>query len=428
MPRKSSKRNQDIEKISPPDPAESDSDAAEADFDVEAELDEAEPQLDEKILARLAPLLRKGKKQGYLMASEVSKAFPEAREQSNLLDDLLNYLFGQGVEILYDVPEEEEAEGGDTSDHADVDLSGLAEDDAIGMYLREMGRVPLLTAEEEIALAQQMELGKAAAARIESEGKSLDPQELARLQEQVAKGEEARQRLIRANTRLVISIAKRYIGQGIAFLDLIQEGNLGLMRAVEKFDYRRGFRFSTYATWWIRQAIARAVAEQSRVIRLPIHMGDKIRRVYRVARDLEQNGERIPTTEEIADEMGLDTRRVEWLMELAKRPVSLEKPVGEDEDGELGDLLVDQDAEAPAEAADRTLLKEQLEQALDTLSPREAKVLRLRYGFVDGRAYTLEEVGQKLNVTRERIRQIEAKALRKLRHPSRRRYLSGYIR
>lgn len=395
--------------------------------DVGDELEEPEEiKLDEKIVAQLAPLLKKGQT-SFLAASEVAKAIPEIEEQPTLLDDLLSYLFAQGVEIVYDMAEDEEPTEG-VGEILAEDLSGLTGDDTVGMYLREMGRVPLLTAEEEAALAQQMELGRAAAAKLELEEESYNPEERERLETQMQKGEEARQSLIRANTRLVISVAKRYLGQGIPFLDLIQEGNLGLMRAVEKFDYRRGYRFSTYATWWIRQAISRAVAEQGRVIRLPTHMGDKIRRVYRVARDLEQSSERTPTTEEIADEMGLDPRRVEWLMELARRPVSLEKPVGEDEDGELGELLVDRDAEEPSEAAYRSLLKKQLEEALETLSPREAQVLRLRYGFVDGRSYTLEEVGQKLNVTRERIRQIEAKALRKLRHPSRRRYLSGYFR
>jgi RNA polymerase primary sigma factor len=349
------------------------------------------------------------------------------------LDDLLTILFDQDVEILDDISsndeEEEEQDSLDelTSRVPSADLSGLTSDDTVGMYLREMGRVPLLTAEEESLLAQQIERGAMAAERLQQEpGLDLDEQD--RLEGQIRQGELARDRLIQANTRLVISIAKRYLGQGIPFLDLIQEGNLGLMRAVEKFDYRRGFRFSTYATWWIRQAVSRAVSEQSRTIRLPIHMGDKIRKMYRVARKLEQANERKPTAKEIASEMGIEPSRVEWLQELARRPVSLEKPVGEEEDGELGDLLVDQDAEAPSEAAYRSLLKDQLEDVLDTLSSREALVLRLRYGLIDGRSYTLEEVGQKLDVTRERIRQIEAKALRKLRHPSRRRYLSGYFK
>ncbi len=377
----------------------------------------------------VADLVALAKKQGFLAASNVIEKVPEAADNAQLLDEILNYLFDQNLEILFDLEQEDNGETNNIAKEViqeEAELAGLTGEDTVGMYLREMGRVPLLTADEEMALAQQMERAKSAQSRLNDP--NLPPEERRRLEEEVRRGEDARHRLIQANTRLVISIAKRYLGQGTPFLDLIQEGNLGLMRAVEKFDYRRGFRFSTYATWWIRQAISRAVAEQGRVIRLPIHMGDKIRRVYRVARDLEQSGERTPTPEEIADEMGIDPRRVEWLMELARRPVSLEKPVGEEEDSELGDLLEDEDAEAPADAAYRSLLKEQLEQVLETLSEREALVLRLRYGLLDGRSYTLEEVGQQLNVTRERIRQIEAKALRKLRHPSRRRYLSGYFK
>ena len=395
-------------------------------------LDDEPQALDEAMVKRLAPLVRRAKKAGFLAASAVVKAVPEAKNESDLLDDLLGYFFEQGLEILDDVSEDIVAEDGNNGvsgvlEHS-VDLSGLTSDDTVGMYLREMGRVPLLSAEDETTLAQQMELGDAAALRLEEESEELDVQERERLEDQLRQGEAARNRIIRANTRLVISIAKRYMGQGIQFLDLIQEGNLGLMRAVEKFDYRRGFRFSTYATWWIRQAISRAVAEQSRTIRLPIHMGDKIRKMYRVVRELEQRHERPPSTEEIAAELDTEPRRVEWLMELSRRPVSLEKPVGEEEDGELGDLLVDQDAEEPDEAAYKSLLKDQLEDVLSTLSPREATVLKLRYGLDDGRAYTLEEVGNKLDVTRERIRQIEAKALRKLRHPSRRKFLTGYFK
>ena len=394
-----------------------------------SDLDDGEQPLDQQMLERIEPLVRKGKKDSFLAASQVVEAIPETKTKNGLLDDLLNYLFEQGVEILDDVSEEglEDSSGPENSlGGPAIDLSGLTTDDTVGMYLREMGRVPLLTAEEEIALAQQMEIGDAALARLQKG--DLDPEEERRLEEQVRQGEMARNQIIRANTRLVISIAKRYLGQGIQFLDLIQEGNLGLMRAVEKFNHRRGFRFSTYATWWIRQAISRAVAEQGRVIRLPIHMGDKIRKMYHVIRQLEQRHERPPTTAEIAAEMDLDPRRVEWLQELARRPVSLEKPVGEEEDGELGDLLVDQEAEEPDEAAYKSLLKDQLEEVLSTLSPREATVLKLRYGLEDGRPYTLEEVGSKLDVTRERIRQIEAKALRKLRHPSRRKFLTGYFK
>ncbi len=423
MARKASTENPKPIDETPEDDAELEA----IDLALDADEEAPEAQIDEKTRQLVAPLIERSQSKGFITASDVIDAVPATKKNATLLDDLLNYLFDQGVEIVYDVGDKEGRSNGEGDElEASVDLSGLTSDDTVGMYLREMGRVPLLTAEEEISLAQQMERGEIAARRLAEE--ALDEDERDRLDEEERKGEQARDRVIQANTRLVISIAKRYLGQGIPFLDLIQEGNLGLMRAVEKFDYRRGFRFSTYATWWIRQAISRAVAEQSRIIRLPIHMGDKIRKMYRVARTLEQSGERTPTTQEIAEEMGLEPRRVEWLMELARRPVSLEKPVGEEEDGELGDLLVDQEAEAPAEAAYRSLLKEQLEDVLDSLSSREALVLRLRYGLLDGRSYTLEEVGQKLNVTRERIRQIEAKALRKLRHPSRRKQLSGYFR
>ena len=283
-----------------------------------------------------------------------------------------------------------------------MDLSvpeGVAIDDPVRMYLKEIGRVPLLTAEEEVELA-----------------KCIEQDDM-----------DARRRLAEANLRLVVSIAKRYVGRGMLFLDLIQEGNLGLLKAVEKFDYRKGYKFSTYATWWIRQAITRAIADQARTIRIPVHMVETINRLVRVQRQLLQELGRDPLPEEIAEEMGIGVERVREIMKIAQEPVSLETPIGEEEDSHLGDFIEDQEAPSPVEAASFALLREQLEEVLETLTPREKRVLRLRFGLEDGRARTLEEVGQTFGVTRERIRQIEAKALRKLRHPSRSRKLKDFL-
>ncbi|MFA7468712.1 MAG: RNA polymerase sigma factor RpoD, partial [Desulfotomaculaceae bacterium] len=289
-----------------------------------------------------------------------------------------------------------------STEEVDVDLTvpeGVGIDDPVRMYLKEIGRVPLLTPEEEINLAQRMEQGD----------------------------EEAKRRLAEANLRLVVSIAKRYVGRGMLFLDLIQEGNLGLIKAVEKFDFRKGFKFSTYATWWIRQAITRAIADQARTIRIPVHMVETINKLIRVSRQLLQELGRDPVPEEIAREMGITEDKVREILKIAQEPVSLETPIGEEEDSHLGDFIEDHDARAPAEEASFTLLREQLDEVLETLTDREQKVLRLRFGLDDGRARTLEEVGQKFGVTRERIRQIEAKTLRKLRHPSRSKKLKDYL-
>ena len=297
---------------------------------------------------------------------------------------------------------EEDSEAIKQTDEVEVDLSvpeGVTIDDPVRMYLKEIGRVPLLTAQEEVELAKQMEKGD----------------------------EEAKQRLAEANLRLVVSIAKRYVGRGMLFLDLIQEGNLGLIKAVEKFDYNKGYKFSTYATWWIRQAITRAIADQARTIRIPVHMVETINKLIRVSRNLLQKLNRDPTAEEIAEEMDISVERVREIMKIAQEPVSLETPIGEEEDSHLGDFIEDQDAQAPADQASFMLLKEQLEEVLSTLTPREMRVLRLRFGLDDGRARTLEEVGQSFGVTRERIRQIEAKALRKLRHPSRSKKLKDFL-
>jgi RNA polymerase primary sigma factor len=322
------------------------------------------------------------------------------------MDDVYEKLAGLGIEV---VPETQDIETiNDASleeDHpedVEVDLTipeGVGIDDPVRMYLKEIGRVPLLTPEEEVELAKRMEKGD----------------------------EEAKRRLAEANLRLVVSIAKRYVGRGMLFLDLIQEGNLGLIKAVEKFDYRKGYKFSTYATWWIRQAITRAIADQARTIRIPVHMVETINKLIRVSRQLLQELGREPAPEEIAKEMGISEEKVREIMKIAQEPVSLETPIGEEEDSHLGDFIEDHDARAPAEEASFTLLREQLDEVLETLTDREQKVLRLRFGLDDGRARTLEEVGQKFGVTRERIRQIEAKTLRKLRHPSRSKKLKDYL-
>ena len=328
----------------------------------------------------------------------------------------------------------------DEVDVENIDLSvpdGISIEDPVRMYLKEIGKVPLLSAEEEIELAQKMEAGAVGKEKIVILEKKIDGadeieaqelrQEIRNLQRDVDLGDEAKKRLAEANLRLVVSIAKRYVGRGMLFLDLIQEGNLGLIKAVEKFDYRKGYKFSTYATWWIRQAITRAIADQARTIRIPVHMVETINKLIRVSRQLLQELGREPTPEEIAEEMSLPVERVREILKISQEPVSLETPIGEEEDSHLGDFIQDDNVPVPADAAAFTLLKEQLVEVLGTLTEREQKVLRLRFGLDDGRARTLEEVGKEFNVTRERIRQIEAKALRKLRHPSRSRKLKDYL-
>lgn len=306
----------------------------------------------------------------------------------------------------------------------DVTIHDLSSSDTVGLYLKEMARVPLLSNEEEIDLAMRLEAGQAAARKLKGNPKHS---RAAELQAVVQDGILAREHLIKANTRLVVSVAKKYMSRGVPFLDLIQEGNLGLMKAVEKFDYRRGFRFSTYATWWIRQTITRAIADQGRTIRVPVHMSDRIRRLYRVARQLEQEYGRKPTPEEIAVEMEMEPRKVRWMLRVSWQPLSLERPVGEDDDSELGQFIENESSPTPVQVATENLLHAKIEELLNTLTPREARILRLRFGLQNGRSHTLEEVGQKFGLTRERIRQIEGRALRRLRHPSRARHLRDYM-
>lgn len=332
------------------------------------------------------------------------------------LDDAL--LFEDDMDDLDDDElEDDEADEG-------YDLVAMASTDTVGLYLKEMARVPLLTTEEEVDLAMRLEAGLSAERKLRKNPQSPRVREWHLLAQD---GISARDHLIKANTRLVVSIAKKYMSRGVPFLDLIQEGNLGLMKAVEKFDYRLGYRFSTYATWWIRQTITRAIADQGRTIRVPVHMSDRIRRLYRVARQLEQEYGRKPTAEEIAVEMNLEPRKVQWMLRVSWQPLSLEHPVGEDEDSELGNFIENDLIPTPAQSAENNMIRDKIEEVLATLTPREARILRLRFGLQNGRSYTLEEVGQKFGLTRERIRQIEGRALRRLRHPRRSRQLRDYL-
>ena len=395
---------------------------------------------------KLAELLDKGKKKGKLSSSELMDVLEEMDLESEQLDKIYDAMENMGIdtagddylpELVDEVPPLEEIE--DIPEEEIVDPNTLVDsfgiDDPVRRYLKEIGKVNLLTPDEEVRLAQDMGAGDAAKERMEEierakkkgEEVLLTPEEEKELKRAIKRGEAAKQRLAEANLRLVVSIAKRYVGRGMLFLDLIQEGNLGLIKAVEKFDYTKGYKFSTYATWWIRQAITRAIADQARTIRIPVHMVETINKVIRVSRQLLQELGHDPSPEEISEEMNMPVDKVREILKIAQEPVSLETPIGEEEDSHLGDFIPDEDASEPSEAASYTLLKEQLIDVLDTLTPREEKVLKLRFGLEDGRTRTLEEVGKEFNVTRERIRQIEAKALRKLRHPSRSKKLKDFL-
>jgi len=375
-------------------------------------------------------LLADAKEQGFVTVDDILAAFPEAERGLDQLEEVYALFLEEGITIKENEQEDSEEKKAEPKlpleGHTIFDLSGIDSDDTISLYLKEISNIPLLTAEEEVELARRLERGRIARRRLARDGHG--PEERERLEREIREGDAARKHLIKANSRLVISMAKKYMGQGVPFLDLIQEGNLGLMRAVEKFDYRRGYKFSTYATWWIRQAITRALADQGRTIRVPVHMSDRIRRLYHISRRLEQELGREPTPEEIAEEMGLPPKKVGWMLRISQRPLSLEKPVGEEKDSELGDFIEDEDAPDPAEVTAQDLLREEIEEVLTSLTPREARVLQLRYGLVDGHSYTLKEVGEKFGLTRERIRQIEKEALRRLRHPSRSRRLREYLK
>jgi RNA polymerase primary sigma factor len=376
-----------------------------------------------------AALMEKGDYQGYITTEDITTVFPELEESENRLERLETFFRSSGVEVyehVSQVPAHLRPESAYDAPEA-FDLSAISSDDTVGLYLKEMARVPLLTTEEEVDLATRIERGNEAEVKLRKQNGNGSTKRREELQAEVQDAMAARDHLIKANTRLVVSIAKKYMARGVPFLDLIQEGNLGLMKAVEKFDYHRGYRFSTYATWWIRQTITRSIADQGRTIRVPVHMSDRIRRLYKEARQLEQELGRKPSPEEIAEKMELDPRKVQWMMRVSWRPLSLESPVGEEEDSELGSFVEDETTPTPTQSAYQNLLRDKIEEVLTSLSPREARILRLRFGLHNGRSYTLEEVGQKFGLTRERIRQIEGKALRRLRHPRRSRQLRDYL-
>ena len=395
---------------------------------------------------KLIEILELGKKKKNMLEyQEIADFFKDLNLDPEKFEMVIDYLEQNGIDVLKisnddDVDDDIILDEEDEVEVEKIDLSvpeGVSVEDTVRMYLKEIGKVPLLSADEEIELAQNMEDGAVATEKINvlkgridgasEEEKAEIKEEIKTLQRDVDKGADAKKRLAEANLRLVVSIAKRYVGRGMLFLDLIQEGNLGLIKAVEKFDYKKGYKFSTYATWWIRQAITRAIADQARTIRIPVHMVETINKLIRVSRQLLQELGREPSPEEIAKEMNMPVERVREILKISQEPVSLETPIGEEEDSHLGDFIKDDNVPVPADAAAFTLLKEQLEEVLGTLTEREQKVLTLRFGLEDGRARTLEEVGKEFNVTRERIRQIEAKALRKLRHPSRSRKLKDYL-
>ena len=404
------------------------------------ELDEATKELFTQKMKELLVIAKK--KKNTLEYAEVSDFFADINLSEEQLGNVLDVLENSGIDVLRATDNDEdllEVEDDDMilSDEDEVDMEnidlsvpdGISIEDPVRMYLKEIGKVPLLTADQEIEFAKAMEAGIDAQAQLDEDKdkNKLSDAKKKELNAIIYEGEEAKKRLAEANLRLVVSIAKRYVGRGMLFLDLIQEGNLGLIKAVEKFDFRKGFKFSTYATWWIRQAITRAIADQARTIRIPVHMVETINKLIRVSRQLLQELGREPIPEEVAKEMNMPVERVREILKISQEPVSLETPIGEEEDSHLGDFIQDDNVPVPADAAAFTLLKEQLVEVLGTLTEREQKVLRLRFGLDDGRARTLEEVGKEVNVTRERIRQIEAKALRKLRHPSRSRKLKDYL-
>ena len=405
-----------------------------------------EPKVNELFEERLKSLLKLAKKKKNILdPSDIDKHFEGVSMGEEEYDRLQEFMDSNNIDVFRPMEDEDlitDDELGLMMDEASVveaeidmdidkiDLSGelgIDTDDPVRMYLKEIGKVPLLSADEEIEFAKKMEIGEEAKRKLLEKGDNISDRERKNLEKKILEGENSKKKLSEANLRLVVSIAKRYVGRGLLFLDLIQEGNLGLIKAVEKFDYSKGYKFSTYATWWIRQAITRAIADQARTIRIPVHMVETINKLIRVSRQLLQEYGREPTPEEIADYMKMDVARVREILKISQEPVSLETPIGEEEDSHLGDFIPDENVPSPVEAATQTLLKEQLDEVLGTLTEREERGLRLRFGFDDGKARTLEEVGKEFNVTRERIRQIEAKALRKLRQRSRSGKLRDYI-
>jgi RNA polymerase primary sigma factor len=391
---------------------------------------------DEEEYPAIARLVELGRQKTYVTIDDILHFFPEAEQDVEQLEEAFAALMSAGIPYLedevVDEPVEDELESSDIRDVEEEnksifldDLANIDTDDTIGLYLKEVSRVPLLTAEEEVDLAQRIERGRMA--REELARGNVSPRRRQDLRRLIEDGWAAREHLITANSRLVISVAKKYMGRGVPFLDLIQEGNIGLIRATKKFDYRRGHKFSTYATWWIRQAVTRAIADQGRTIRVPVHMGDQINKLLRVQHQLTQRLGREPSVEELATALDVPPRKVENMIQVARRPLSLETPTDDEEDSVLGDFIEDDEAPPPDDTATYNLLREHLEEVLNSLPPREVRILQLRYGLLDGQAYTLEEVGRKMGVTRERVRQIEAQALSRLRHPSIRRKLRDYL-
>ena len=387
------------------------------------------PQKDSEVLVQL---LEKADLQGFITMGDLFELYPTSKPDDEQISHLIATLRRRGIEVVTDFDEEDDfdnpiAESPIDPAGASLTMEHISADDTIGLYLKEMSRVPLLTIEEEVSLARSIECAREAKHRLVSLNGNAKRGQRRELEMQIQEGLLAREHLIKANTRLVVSIAKKYIGRGVPFLDLIQEGNLGLMKAVSKFEYQRGFRFSTYATWWIRQTITRAIADQGRTIRVPVHMTDRIRTLYKIAHQLEQQLGRPPTIEELAIELEVDPERIQWMLQVSWTPISLESPVGDEDDSEFGMFVEDNVSPSPSQTAYENMLRERIEEVLSTLSPREARILRLRFGLENGHAYTLEEVGEKFGLTRERIRQIEGKALRRLRHPCRSRLLRDYL-
>jgi len=381
----------------------------------------------------IARLIQIGRKQSFVTINDILQFFPDAEQDVEQLEEAFAALISAGIPYVEDAdlliePSDEElkqSEGEDEEQKAADDLANIDTDDTIGLYLKEVSRVPLLTAKEEVELAQRIESGRMA--REELARGNISNRRRTELRNLIEDGWAAREHLITANSRLVISVAKKYMGRGVPFLDLIQEGNIGLIRATKKFEYRRGHKFSTYATWWIRQAVTRAIADQGRTIRVPVHMGDQINKLLRIQHQLTQRLGREPTVEELAETLEVPPKKVENMIQVARRPLSLETPTDDEEDSMLGDFIEDDEAPPPDDTATYNLLREHLGTVLDSLPPREVRILQLRYGLLDGQAYTLEEVGRKMGVTRERVRQIEAQALSRLRHPSIKRRLRDYL-
>jgi len=390
---------------------------------------------DDEEFSAIARLIELGRQKSYVTIEDILHFFPEAEQDVEQLEEAFAALMSAGITYIEDSvteePTDEELdsreldEEGPEEDHVLDDLAHIDTDDTIGLYLKEVSRVPLLNAEEEVDLAQRIERGRMAREELARGNNSKN--RCVELRLLIEDGWEAREHLITANSRLVISVAKKYMGRGVPFLDLIQEGNIGLIRATKKFDYRRGHKFSTYATWWIRQAVTRAIADQGRTIRVPVHMGDQINKLLRVQHQLTQRLGREPAVEELAESLDVSPKKVENMIQVARRPLSLETPTDDEEDSVLGDFIEDDEAPPPDDSATYNLLREHLEEVLNTLPPREVRILQLRYGLLDGQAYTLEEVGRKMGVTRERVRQIEAQALSRLRHPIIRRKLRDYL-